>query len=51
MCLEKNMIRISACIIIMHALYFFFFTDIGNAGNVMIGCHGSQSEFSSLVSD
>ncbi len=51
MCLEKNMIRISTCIIIMHALYFSSSAVISNARNVVIGCQGSQSEFSSLVSD
>ncbi len=45
------MIRISTCIIIMHALYFSSSAVVGNAGNVVIGCQGSQSEFSSLVSD
>ncbi len=51
MCLEKNMIRMSTCIIIMHALYFSSSAVVGNARNVVIGCQGSQSEFSSLVSD
>ncbi len=35
----------------MHALYFSSSTVVGNAGNVVIGCQGSQSEFSSLISD
>ncbi len=45
------MIRISTYIIIMHALYFSSSAVIGNARNIVIGCQGSQSEFSSLVSD
>ncbi len=45
MCLEKNMIRISTCIIIMHALYFSSSAAVGNARNVVIGCQGSQSKF------
>ncbi len=45
------MIRISTCILIMHALYFSYSAVVGNARNVVIGCQGSQSEFSSLVSD
>ncbi len=35
----------------MHTLYFSSSAVIGNARNVVIGCQGSQSEFSSLVSD
>ncbi len=51
MCLEKNMIRVSTCITIMHALYFSSSAVISNARNVVIACQCSQSEFSSLVSD
>ncbi len=35
------MIRISTCIIIMHALYFPSSALVSNAGNVVIGCQGS----------
>ncbi len=35
----------------MHALYFPSSAVISNARNVVIGCQGRQSEFSSLVSD
>ncbi len=43
--------KISTCIIILHALYLSSSAVVSNARNVVIGCQGSQSEFSSLVSD
>ncbi len=48
---DQNIINIIITIIIMHALYFSSSAVFGNAMNVVIGCQGSQSEFSSLVSD
>ncbi len=35
----------------MHALYFLSSAVVSNSGNVVIGCQGSQSEFSRLISD